>query len=444
MRNRRFIGLATVVACVLLGAAVLSSRDAEAEITSLKPSRSVVWKDYLGVNAQFHFFSEATYLKQMARLQELDLQWVRIAMHWALLERKPGQYFAPFDASVIAMPEHGLKPVGFLAGSAPFATSAPASSPYQDSYPPTDNRLYSDSLSRFVERYPSVEAWQIWNEPNLPSFWRPKEDPDAYAALLLDAVDTVRQRFPDKPLGTAGMAYFSQMPSHNMELMLKALLKKGLAQKDLVVAYHPYTEYPEGNSPGNNELLDTVRFINSGLRGEGVKQIWATEWGWSSYSGPKEMQAIIGVSGQADYTLRRLALMSALDFDRIFLFNLSDLDARASVRDQSYGLLDLNADPKPAFGALKNFLKVTGPSLTPADPPSFGSAPKDLYSIAWTREDGRHLLILWSASAGKLTLPGIRQATLHDPHSGKARRLQADAGALVVALKPSLQLLVWD
>ena len=60
MRNRRFIGLATVVACVLLGAAVLSSRDAEAEITSLKPSRSVVWKDYLGVNAQFHFFSEAT------------------------------------------------------------------------------------------------------------------------------------------------------------------------------------------------------------------------------------------------------------------------------------------------------------------------------------------------------------------------------------------------
>ena len=47
--------------------------------------------------------------------------------------------------------------------------------------------------------------------------------------------------------------------------------------------------------------------------------------------------------------LRRLALMSALDYDRIFLFTLSDLDQRASVRDRDYGLLDLDANPKPVY-----------------------------------------------------------------------------------------------
>ncbi|MBH3341850.1 beta-xylosidase [Pseudomonas mendocina] len=429
---------------VLFGAAILISRNAEADVTSLKPSRSVVWKDFLGVNAQFHFFPEATYRKQMESLRELDLQWVRIAMHWAILEPERGRYYPPFDAATKIMAEEKLKAVGFLAGSAPFATSAPRNSPYQDSFPPKDNRVYSESLTRFIERYPEFEAWQIWNEPNLPSFWRPKEDPDAYAALLHDAVITVRQRFPEKTLATAGMAYFSQMPSRGMDLMLKSLLAKGLASENLIVAYHPYTEYPEGNTVGKNEFLDTARFINDGLRSAGVKQIWATEWGWSSYSGPKEMQAIIGISGQADFTLRRLALMSALDYDRVFLFNLSDLDARASVRDQSYGLLDLDGQPKPVFHALKNFLEVTGPRLEPAEPPVFTSAPKDLYSVAWTRGDGKKLLMVWSATAGKLQLDGVRQAVLHDPLRGTEQTLKADGGALVVGLKPSLQLLVWD
>ncbi|MFN2910829.1 hypothetical protein ACKUE4_25240, partial [Escherichia coli] len=75
------------------------------------------------------------------------------------------------------------------------------------------------------------------------------------------------------------------------------------------------------------------------------------------------MQDIIGVEGQADYVLRRLALMSALDYDRIFLFTLSDLDQRASVRVRVSGLLDLDANPKPVYLALQRFLKVTGPKL---------------------------------------------------------------------------------
>ena len=62
--------------------------------------------------------------------------------------------------------------------------------------------------------------------------------------------------------------------------------------------------------------------------------------------------------------------MSTQDFDRIYLFTLSDLDGRATARDRFYGLLDLNGDPKPSYTALKYFLEVTGPNLTPGDPPA--------------------------------------------------------------------------
>ncbi|MCO2334695.1 mannose-1-phosphate guanylyltransferase/mannose-6-phosphate isomerase [Pseudomonas aeruginosa] len=149
------------------------------------------------------------------------------------------------------------------------------------------------------------------------------------------------------------------------------------------------------------------------------------------------------VEGQADYVLRRLALMSALDYDRIFLFTLSDLDQRASVRDRDYGLLDLDANPKPVYLALQRFLKVTGPKLRPADPPVTEDLPDGSFSIGWTREDGRHVWLFWSARGGSVRLPKLKEATLHDPLSGKVMPLSGSDG-LEVPVKSSLQMLVWE
>ncbi|EVT85929.1 beta-xylosidase [Pseudomonas aeruginosa VRFPA09] len=183
--------------------------------------------------------------------------------------------------------------------------------------------------------------------------------------------------------------------------------------------------------------------IDRALRNAGVPAIWSTEWGWSAYKGPKELQDIIGVEGQADYVLRRLALMSALDYDRIFLFTLSDLDQRASVRDRDYGLLDLDANPKPVYLALQRFLKVTGPKLRPADPPVTEDLPDGSFSIGWTREDGRNVWLFWSARGGNVRLPKLKEATLHDPLSGKVTPLSGSDG-LEVPVKSSLQMLVWE
>ena len=237
------------------------------------------------------------------------------------------------------------------------------------------------------------------------------------------------------------MAYYGQMRG-STGYMLQSMVDQGLASKDIVAAYHPYSEYPEGDSIPDRDFLVRANAMNKSLHDAGVKQVWATEWGWSSYSGPVEMQRIIGVNGQADYTLRRLALMSALDYQRIFLFNLSDLDERASPRDRGYGLVDLNGEPKPVYTALQNFLKVTGPSLQPADPPPASSVPDDLYAIAWNRPDGSHLLMAWSASGAQMKFPSIKSATLYDPLTGNQRELTGAQG-VEVALTPTLQILVW-
>lgn len=436
MKGTALLAMTILSACAL----TLSSATVHAE-TVLRAQRAVTWKDFLGVNVQFHYFAPAIYKKQMTRLDQLGLNWIRWTLHWPILEPAPGQYnLADLDAAMGAASTHNYNTVAYLVGSATFDSSAPQGASNTDQYPPRDDTLFAERMTALAQHYPQVSHWQVWNEPNI--IWLPQADPVAYYSLLTTTANAIRSALPGKPIVTAGVAYYGQMQG-STGYMLQSMLDQGLAGQDIVAAYHPYSEYPEGDSIVDRDFLVRANALNNTLHNAGVKQVWATEWGWSSYNGPVEMQRIIGLTGQADYTLRRLAMMSTLDYQRIFLFNLSDLDTRASSRDQGYGLLDLNGEPKPVFTALKNFLAVTGPTLLPADPPLATALPEDLYAVAWDRPDGSHLLLAWSASSAHLNIPGIKTATLYDPLTGNHSTL-SDAKGVDVALTPTLQILVWN
>jgi len=110
-----------------------------------------------------------------------------------------------------------------MAGSARFASTSPDGR-HIDQWPPKDFDAFARRMVLLAKRYPFVRYWQIWNEPNIPSFWRPRADPQAYARL----VDTVVRAFraaglDDRELVLGGMAYYSQMPNHGNALMLEAL-----------------------------------------------------------------------------------------------------------------------------------------------------------------------------------------------------------------------------
>lgn len=435
--------LATLAVVVALGlTAFLWGRQADAESHVLKGSKEVVWKDFLGVNAQFLWFSPERYQKQIDRLKALGLEWVRLDLHWDQLETAQNQYkLATLDELVGKLQQNQIKSVFYLVGSARFISSAPPLSMYPDQYPPKAPNVFANRMALLSQRYPSVDAWQVWNEPNLLGFWRPAADPAGYATLLTATTQALRAVNPSKPVVAAGMAFFSEMP--NGQTMFDALGALGVASLNTVVSYHPYTQLPEGNDPANLDFIAKTTQLNQALRNGGVQTLWSTEWGWSTYKGPKDAQDIITPQAQADYVVRRLALMSAMDFDKIFLFTLSDLDQRASVRDQSYGLLDIDTNPKPVYTALKNFLDVSGPKLTPADPPTADALPDGLFSIGWTRADGRKLWFFWSAQGGNAHLPNLAGATLYDPLRGTQTPVSGTDG-LTVPVKSNLQILLWD
>jgi polysaccharide biosynthesis protein PslG len=441
MLRRIFCVLPAAGLSLLLGLLTLGC-SATAEPILLKAPREVVWKDFLGVNAHFLWFTPDQYQAQMTRLEALGLRWVRVDLHWDRHEPSEGRYrLEELDELVENMRERKLKSVLYLVGSAPHVTTAPRGSRVPDQYPPRDPEVFAQRMAMLATRYPSVDAWQVWNEPNLPAFWRPNEDAEGYARLLHPTVKALRKVAPEKPVLMAGMAYYSQMPVKG-GLMLEKLGQFGVQKLGAIGAYHPYSQQPESDEPGKNDFILRSQQLNGMLRGAGLPGIWATEWGWSSYTGPKEHQSIIGDDGQADYVLRRLALMSALDFDKVFLFALSDLDSRAGRRDQHYGLLDLRGRPKPVYLALQRFLQVTGARLQPADAPRLGRVPSALYGIAWRRADGKNLWLYWAGGDATLHLPDVTEAELHDPLSGKRSVLKSADGIRPPATS-HLQMLVW-
>lgn len=402
--------------------------------------KPVVFSDYLGVNAPLLMAPPEVQRRLVRRWRDLGLKWMRLDVHWYHLEPQEGRYaFAPLDAAMRTMRDNGIRPVVYLVGSARFASTAPAGVANIDQYPPRSNEVFAQRMVMLARRYPFVRDWQVWNEPNLHPFWQPQEDPEAYGKLLLTTARGFRAQVPDRRLVMGGMAYFSQMGKRG-GLMLEALGNLGAFPLVDVIAYHPYTDLPEGDpSPDGMALFaDRVRLINTRLRAAKVRQIWATEFGWSTYRGQKVWQSLIDERTQADYLLRRLALSMEQDFDRVFWFALMDLDERADPRDRFYGLLTRDAAPKPAYVALANFLKVTGDRLDPVASPMASRHARN-HVLAWKKPDGRRLVFFWGPVAESLALPRGFAATLHDPATGRRTALPPSTSR--IAIEPRFRIL---
>ena len=317
---------------------------------------------FVGMNTPFMFFDESKHPAQIKALQDMGVQWVRIDLHWDRIEPQKGQYdVAALDKLMQKVKDAGLQPVVYLVGSAPFINSAPTGTTFElDTWPPTDNAVYASRMVMLAKRYSWVEYWQIWNEPNISTFWKPQPDADKFGALVKSVRDAFNAdpSLASKKLVLGGMAYYSQIPGTD-KLMLQALRDNGTLKLVDVVAYHPYTETPEGDPDpvDPNNFITRATLMNKLLRDAGVKQIWATEFGWSSYTGPVDFQAQITEAQQADYLNRRLTMMKKLDFDRVFVFALQELEPWVSNRDQHYGMIRLDGSQKPAYTAVKNWIQ---------------------------------------------------------------------------------------
>jgi hypothetical protein len=193
---------------------------------------------------------------------------------WQNLEGHKGQFrFDTLDEFVALAEQHGtglLLPLGM---SPQWASARPSEhSTYQPggSAEPTNLDDWRSFVRTVVTRYKGrIQAYEIWNEPNLVGFWT--GTPDQMVTLTREAARIIHQADPQAIVvspsvtGSYGVKWFADF------------IQKGGGQDVDVIGYHFYVtpKPPEQIVP----LVQSVRQILSD-NGLGNKPLWNTETGW--------------------------------------------------------------------------------------------------------------------------------------------------------------------
>lgn len=212
----------------------------------------------------------------MAPLAASGLRWVRLGdFSWATCEAQPGvRDYSRAETSLAAAEREGLAVIGEMSGNPGWATTNGSRLA-----PPKDGTAWERHLEQVVGQFRSrVKVWEIWNEPDIPSFWTGTAE--EYVDLLKHAYLGAKRADPDCLVMSAGL-------DGSGETFLNRILELGAGQYCDLVGAHPYA----GSATVADFRMMTMRRI---LAFHGLeKPLWITEVGWQS-GGWKAGPGVVG------------------------------------------------------------------------------------------------------------------------------------------------------
>jgi hypothetical protein len=163
---------------------------------------------------------------------------------------------------------HGFRWLAVLGFAPGWASVQPAvlhAAPRQ----PAQYAAYAAAVAR---RYHGlIAAFEVWNEENLPSFWRPAPNPMAYARLYAATRTAIHSADPGVPVLVGGLA------GGHRSFLVRLLRQPELRGRMDGIAIHAYAASPDGmlaQARSYRRRLDTLGF--------GQVPLYVTEYGWSS------------------------------------------------------------------------------------------------------------------------------------------------------------------
>ncbi len=160
-----------------------------------------------GVNAFLWWRAEIAD-RDLQLMDEAGFRWVRQSFAWEDIQPSPDEYvWERADRVVGQVNARGLSLLARL-GMDPDATD------FWAGQAPAANAKFVEFVAALAQRYNCtpqavgcVQAWQVWNEPNLAREWGGKRpDPAAYTALLGQVYGVIKAANPNALVISAGMA----------------------------------------------------------------------------------------------------------------------------------------------------------------------------------------------------------------------------------------------
>lgn len=261
-----------------------------------------------------------------------NVSWNREEFRWDVIQPAPNRWDWGFnDEMVEKANQRGINILGLLVYSVGWASPGAGVGGDQPAWVMPENLdAYRHYVETVVSRYRGrVQAWEVWNEPNHGSFWRPQPDAGQYATLLRVASEAIRSADPTARVVIGGVA------GTDIAFLEQVVAIAGWNAFD-VVAVHPYVapKSPELGHLATGELAKVQAFVER----HGGKPIWLTEVGW-----PTSLPGRWGVGDegtQANYLVRGMVQAVASPWvERVFWYNWRDDGTDRSNDEHNFGLV---------------------------------------------------------------------------------------------------------
>ena len=310
----------------------------------------------------------------VAAIEDVGSKWVRLNVKWAEAEPVDNQYnewwLREYEEAIDMARAAGQRVI-IMADTAPAWASG-----LDSRNVPQDPRDYADFMGMLASRFGTkVDAYEVWNEPNLKRFWSTGPNPSAYTAMLKATYPKVKAAAPTAKVVFGGV-------SGNDYDYLEAAYAAGAKGYFDVMATHPYT-YCGSTGPAavrresdgriSRDSFLGYREVRATMAAHGdAKPIWFTEFGWNTSStecnpGAGVWQGGVSETKQAEYLYDSYKLMEQDSYVQVALwydFRNNYWMKDADTPEARYGLLRTNFTPKPAYSAFKAYAHGTAYGTT--------------------------------------------------------------------------------
>jgi hypothetical protein len=278
--------------------------------------------------------------------------FVRVPLNWSAVETVQGEPdFTRPDAINGELEGLGLRPLWVLTGAPCWAAAVPCSQP-RPTLGPLPDRIgdYASFAVEVAERYPEALGIEVWNEPNIPNFWRPAPDAALYRQLLSETAEAVHGSGSQVPVVMAGPSPTTaeQAAEDPQKIPFVSFIEEVMAGPDGpavdAIGVHPYSLLQPDREPVRESLrLFEVARAAAERAAPGVS-VWVTEVGLTTAGRNR-----ISIAEQAEGLAEIVATIAGQGVPVITVHRFFDQAEPEFAFEEGFGIATSDGTPKPAF-----------------------------------------------------------------------------------------------
>ena len=323
------------------------------------------WSDALSM-------SVADSQKELDRQRSAGVGLIRQYIWWDRIETAPGRYdWSRMDQLVKDASARGVQILPTLLYTPSFYSSKPQGSTSTAQFPPTDPQTLARFATAMVDRYGTggtywckplfpglppqcpdsylpITYWEVWNEPDYPSWWKGAPNPAEYLELLKPVSTAIRAADPAAKVVLGAMTNAGGGTTGGY---LEQLYELGAKDYFDVLSLNPYAL----------DVGAMVAYIRgqraiAARHGDAAKPVYITEYGWatggnSTYvvvTNPQCQGALLYAATKRLWELRDELLIHA-----VAQFQWHDVKTTSTLWPHYAGVYDADDQPKPSLAAYR-------------------------------------------------------------------------------------------